>query len=91
MSIKELAAMNGCVYVHCKTAELGNKFLQQAEQEGYTFADGEKPTSRHCADFYAVNKDRTINYIGTNGRIAYQSGAKRIGDKKLIRIEYNSE
>lgn len=90
MSIKELAEMNGRVYVHFKTAAEGLDFLRQAEQEGFTFTDGAKPTSRHCADIIAVNKSGTINYVGTNGRIAYHSGARQIGNENLIRIEYNN-
>ena len=92
MSIKELSEMNGRVYVHFKSAAQGLDFLRQAEQEGFTFTDGAKPTSRQCSDIIAVNKDGTINYVGTNGRIAYHSGVKKIGNEKLIRIEYdNSE
>ena len=90
MKIKELAEMNGRVYVHFKTVADCTNFLRQAEQEGFTFCDGAKPTSRQCADVMAVNKDMTINYVGTNGRIAYFSGVKKIGDERLIRIEYNS-
>ncbi|MBR1373462.1 hypothetical protein IJ556_03315 [bacterium] len=90
MSIKELSEMSGRVYVHFANAEQGLDFLRQAEQEGFTFADGAKPTSRHCADIISINKDETINYVGINGRIAYYGGAKQIENEKLIRIEYNS-
>jgi hypothetical protein len=36
----------------------------------------------------AVNGNKTINFVGTNGRIAFGSGAKKIGDQKLIRVDY---
>ena len=36
----------------------------------------------------AVNHDGTINFVGANGRIAFGSGAKTIGDEKLLRIDY---
>lgn len=36
----------------------------------------------------AVNPDLTLNYVGTNGRIAYGSGVKYIGNRRLIRIDY---
>ena len=92
MSIKKITEMNGRVYVHFKTAAQGLDFLRRAEQEGFTFTDGAKPTSRQCADTIAVNKDGTINYVGTNGRIAYHIGVNKIRDDRLIRIEYdNSE
>lgn len=90
MLIKKLSEMNGRVYVHFNNAAECESFLRQAEQEGFTFADRAKPTLRHCADVMAINKDMTINYVGTNGRIAYYSGTKQIGDETLIRIEYNS-
>lgn len=36
----------------------------------------------------AVNPDFTINYVGTNGWIAYGSGIKCVGNQRLIRIDY---
>ena len=36
----------------------------------------------------AVNRDNTINYVGTVGHIAYQS-ADKIGDEPLIKIDYS--
>ena len=53
-----------------------------------TEGDGEKPTARQYAEVMAVNRNGTINYVGTNGRIAYGSGAVKIGSKPLIRIDY---
>ena len=85
---RELSKTNGRVYVYLRTPELGERFLRQAEQEGFTFCDGAKPTARPAADVMAINHDGTINYVGTNGRIVYGSGATHIGDKKLNRIDY---
>lgn len=87
-TIRELSQMNGRVYFYLRTPELGERFLRQAEQEGFTFGDGEKPTARQYAEVMAVNRNGTINYVGTNGRIAYGSGAVKIGSKPLIRIDY---
>ena len=36
----------------------------------------------------AVNRDRTLNYVGTNGRIAFGSGAKTAGGETLLRVDY---
>lgn len=36
----------------------------------------------------AVNENGTINFVGANGRIAFGSGAKKIGDKTLVRVDY---
>ena len=90
-TIRELSEMNGRVYIFLRTPELGRRFLLQAEQEGFTFGDGEKPTARQYAEVMAVNRDKTINYVGTNGRIAYGGGAVKIGSEPLIRIDYENQ
>ena len=69
-TIRELSEMNGRVYVYLRTPELGEQFLRQAELEGFTFGDGKKPTARQYAEVMAVNRDITINYVGTNGRMS---------------------
>ncbi len=87
-TIKNLANMDGRVYVFLENVEIGEKFLQQAESEGFTFGDGAKPTERCYAEIMAVNGDLTINFVGTNGRIAFGGGAATVGGKKLIRIDF---
>lgn len=82
-TIKELASMGERVYVHLKDDETAMSFLRQAESEGFTFGDGMKPTKRHWSDLYAIHPDSTLNYVSTNGRIHYGSGADEI-----VRIEY---
>lgn len=87
-TIKELARMNGRVYVYLKDSEIGNQFMKQAESEGFTFADGTKPTERCYSEIMAINHDITINFVGVNGRIAFGSGAKKAGNEELIRVDY---
>ena len=82
-TIKELANMGDRVYVHLNDEETAMRFLRQAESEGFTFSDGMIPTDRHWSDLYAIHQDSTLNYVGTNGRIHYGSGADGI-----VRIEY---
>lgn len=86
-TITELSKLNGRVYIHLATPELGWQFLEQAESEGFTFRDGVKPTQREAADVMALNPDHTINYVGFAGHIAYQSGAKVVGQRPLIRVD----
>lgn len=86
--IRKLAAQDGRVYVFVADEATGSQFLEQAEQEGFTFGDGVKPTQRHWSDLMAVNRDGTINYVGTNGRIAWSSGAKTVGGEALIRVDF---
>lgn len=87
-TITELSKMNGRVYVYLANVAIGEKFLQQAEDEGFTFADGAKPTERCYAEIMAVNGNKTINFVGTNGRIAFGSGAKTVGGEQLIRVDF---
>lgn len=75
-TIKQLSQLDGRVYVHFKTEALCRQFLIQAEQEGFTFEDGAKPTDRHTSDIIAVNNNNTLNYVGTVGHIAFGSSVK---------------
>lgn len=86
-TIKELSNREGRVYVYLVNQTVGVQFLQQAEAEGFTFCDGAKPLEREYEEIMAVNKDGTLNFVGTNGRIAFGSGTELIGGKKLIRID----
>lgn len=87
-TIRSLSEQDGRVYVYLANSAIGEKFLQQAEQEGFTFADGVKPTERCYAEIMAVNRAITINFVGMNGRIAFGSGAKTVGNEELIRIDF---
>lgn len=82
-----LSSHTGRIYVYLANEDICKRFLQDTESEGFTFTDGAKPTQKHTSDILAVNPDLTINYVGTIGHIAYQA-ASRIGNQKLIRIDY---
>ena len=60
---------------------------QDAENEGFTFGDGKKPTARPGNNLYVVNCDWTISHVGWAGHMAFQS-AKRICEQELIRVDY---
>ena len=87
-TIKNIAKMEGRAYVYLANDEIGIRFMQMAEDEGFTFGDGVKPTERQYAEVMAVNHNATINYVGANGRIAFGSGIKTIGEEILIRIDF---
>ncbi len=78
---------NNRIYVYLADEETGIQFLKDAETEGFTFGDGEKPTARHISDIFAINDDMTINYVGYVGHLAYKV-ADKIGDKPLKKIDY---
>ena len=82
-TIKELANMGEHVYVHLKDEKTAERFLRQAESEGFTFGDSVSPTDRHWSDLYAIHSDGTLNYVGSVGRIEYASGAD-----SCVRVEY---
>lgn len=86
-NVTELSKSNGKVYVYLRNEVIIRKFLKDAENEGFTFGDGEKPTARPGNNLYVVNRDWTICYVGWAGHIAFQS-AKRIGEQELIRVDY---
>lgn len=88
MSIKQIVAeTDGRVYVYLANEEIGRRFLEDSEKEGFTFADGVKPTERDMDCIYALNPNMTINYVGFVGHMAFGC-AKKIGDERLIRVDY---
>lgn len=88
MSMKSLlSAYTGRIYIYLATEEIGKQFLQDAENEGFAFCDGVKPTQREADSIFAINEDMTINYVGFVGHMAYQA-TDRIGNKPLIKIDY---
>ena len=89
-TIKNLAEKKGRVYVYLADRKIGEQFMKQAESEGFTFSDGVKLSQpdRGYATIMAINHDNTINYVGANGRIAFGGGFKKVGDEKLIRVDY---
>lgn len=88
-TIKNLVNQNDeRVYVYLANNELGNKFMHQAEEEGFVFEDGAKPTSRTYAEIMAVNGNITINFVGSIGRMAFGSGAETVNGQKLLRVDF---
>ena len=85
-TITELSQLKGRVYVYLPTSELATQFMQQAEAEGLTFGDGVKPTERFATEVMAVNPDRTINYVGATGHMAFGAGVKTVGRHPLLRM-----
>ena len=87
-TVSDLAKTDGRVYVYLADDGIGSRFLRMAEDEGFAFPDGAGPTERQYAEVMAVNRDRTLNYVGMNGRIAFFAGAKKVGGEKLVRVDF---
>ena len=87
-TIEELMDLLGRVYVYLEDEETAEEFFARAEEEGFVFGDGEKPSKKQKDCIIAVNKNLTLNYVGFAGHAAFGSGTKTVGDKPLIRIDY---
>lgn len=88
MTLRDLAKLNGRVYIHLASEDFAKRFQYQAEKEGFTFHDGAKPSEREMAQVMALNPDHTINYVGVVGMIAFGSKAKTLGNMAIIRVEF---
>lgn len=53
-NVTELSKLNGKVYVYLRNEVIERRFLQDAENEGFTFGDGEKPTARPGNNLHVV-------------------------------------
>lgn len=71
------------VYVYLTDEKTRDAFIRNAEREGICFADGVKLTDRLQDNFYALKKDKTVNFIGYIGRVAFQCNTDCI-----VRIDY---
>lgn len=87
-TIRALGQLDGRVYVYLADEVTGQRFLETAQAEGFTFPDGVLPTQRHYAEIMAVNADSTLHYVGAVGRIAFGSGAKCVGETCLLRVDF---
>ena len=86
-NVTKISKLNGKVYVYLKDEVIARRFLKDAENEGFTFGDGEKPTARPGNNLYVVNRNWTISHVGWAGHMAFQS-AKYVGEQELIRVDY---
>ena len=87
-TIAELMDLPGRVYVYLEDEETAEEFLVRAEEEGFLFGDGEKPSKKQRDCIMAVNKNRTLNYVGFAGHAVFGSGTETVGGQRLIRIDY---
>lgn len=80
---KLVCSTNKRVYVHLPDKETLQTFITNAEAEGFKFIGGKRISEMPLDDFYALNKNKTVNYINFIGRMAWQCGANH-----LLRINY---
>lgn len=83
-TLKELVrSTNKRVYVYLADEETAQAFVKNAEKEGFRFSGGKRISEMPPDDFYALNKNMTVNFINFIGRVAYQCGAENV-----LRVEY---
>lgn len=71
------------VYVFLADKETEAKFIADTNAEGYVFGDGTTLLERASSNLYALNRNKTVNYLNTIGRIAFQCNSKHI-----VRVDY---
>ena len=86
-TISNLLIHEGRIYVNLASKNLSNLFLKHAEEEGFTFGDGVKPTEREADNLYTLNPDWTISYVGYIGRIAFRA-TNLASDTPIFKIDY---
>ena len=83
-TITELIKNNERVYVKLPNKAIQYRFFSDAEREGFTFADGDKPTSDQCYHLIAVHRDKTLAYVSGWASNVYYN----INKKNLITVDY---
>lgn len=86
-TIGNLLSLEGRVYVYLPSATVSKLFLKNAQEEGFTFGDGVKPIQRHPSDIFALNRDRTIHYVGFIGHMAFHH-SQTVSGEPLLRVDY---
>lgn len=85
-TMKDLLNLEGRVYVYTENEAIRDQFLVQAQEEGFSFEDGEKPTSRPFDQIYAINKNQTLNFLGFCGHMRFHNPTSSL--EKIIRVNY---
>ena len=86
-TVSNLLNLEGRVFVYLAGSNIRQLFLRQAEEEGFTFPDGTKPTQGREDDIYALHHDWTIRSAGWAGHMAYHNPDCAVGSP-LIRVDY---
>lgn len=82
INIVELSNLEGKVYVYVPTKEIEQKFLVAAEEQGFTFGNGEKPTTSSGEDLYLIYSDQELSNVGIVGHLAFQSKDVTCSEKR---------
>ena len=86
-TLTALSRLDGRVYVYCSDRRTLQRFIEDAENEYFHYRDGVSLLERKPDSIMALNRDRTVNYIGYAGTLAFRT-ASMVGDQPLIRVDY---
>ncbi len=90
-TLTALSRLHGRVYVYCGDSWTMERFIEDADNECFHYGDGVKVTERKPDGLMVLNSDKTINYPGFVGTMAFHQ-AKYIGIGKdrqpIIKVDY---
>ncbi len=86
-TVSNLLSLDGKIFVFLRSGNICERFLKEAEAEGFTFGDGELPTQRERSDIYALHQDWTISYVGWAGHLAFHH-PEISSAEPLVRVDY---
>lgn len=81
-NIVELSKLEGKVYVFVSTREIEQKFLSDAEAQGFLFGNGDKPTTSSGEDLYLIYSNQELSNVGIVGHLAFQSKDVTCSEKR---------
>ena len=87
-TVGSLLSLDGQIFVFFRSRNIFNLFLKHAEQDGFTFQDGTKPTDCSQMDLIALHDDWTLNHVGWAGHMLFRNPAALLGETPLIRVDY---
>ncbi|MCD7828116.1 MAG: hypothetical protein LUG85_06240 [Clostridiales bacterium] len=80
--IRDLISTTNDVYIILKSAEIAERFVNDADAQGITFGDGVSPKERSTGDIYRLYQDGTISYVGFVGHVRVAN------DHTICRVDY---
>lgn len=83
-TIKELIKPERNIVFYLGSAAVRCCFLLNSEKEGFTLANGQKPTEAGDEECFVLHPDGKLCYLGWAGRMKYRS--KQAGD--YIKVDY---
>lgn len=92
-TLRELAKLDAKVYIYCGDRRTLEQFAEDADNEYFHYGDGTSPKERKPDNIMGLNPDRTVNYVGYVGNMAFRSAEVTtvgIGRniRPLVRVDY---